>query len=166
MKAIVIALTSVLTLYTGMAWPERGPRSSIERYLYPPELVMRHYEEIGLTDEQQANIRAAMKKTQGDLFDLQWDVEKASGALAKLVKQKTVNEQEALARMDALLQIETKIKMKHLTLLVQIKNLLTAEQQEKLNKLKPHRRFDEGPRSRRGNKRAFGSQRPDGLRPR
>ncbi|MEN3330380.1 MAG: hypothetical protein V7638_5187 [Acidobacteriota bacterium] len=47
-----------------------------------------------------------------------------------------VNEQQALAQLDKVLEIESEIKRLHIGMAVRLKNRLTPEQQEQLNKMR------------------------------
>jgi Spy/CpxP family protein refolding chaperone len=50
------------------------------------------------------------------------------------MKSTSVNEQQALAQLDKVLDIEREIKRLHIGLAVRLKNRLTPEQQEQLQK--------------------------------
>jgi len=52
--------------------------------------------------------------------------------LAALLDRPAVDQAAALAQVDELLSIEREVKRAHITLLIQIKNALSAEQQAKL----------------------------------
>jgi Spy/CpxP family protein refolding chaperone len=71
------------------------------------------------------------------------------------MKSTSVNEQQALAQLDKVLDIEREIKRLHIGLAVRLKNRLTPEQQEQLHNMRmdpppgrpggPDRRPDEIP---------------------
>jgi Spy/CpxP family protein refolding chaperone len=50
------------------------------------------------------------------------------------MKSSSVNEQQALAQLDRVLEIEREIKRLHIGLAVRLKNRLTPEQQDQLQK--------------------------------
>jgi len=52
------------------------------------------------------------------------------------MKSTSVNEQQALAQLEKVLDIERDIKRLHFGLAVRLKNRLTPEQQEQLNKMR------------------------------
>jgi Spy/CpxP family protein refolding chaperone len=54
------------------------------------------------------------------------------------MKSTSVNEQQALAQLDKVLDIERDIKRLHIALAVRLKNRLTPEQQEQLHKMMDH----------------------------
>ena len=58
--------------------------------------------------------------------------------LHETIKSSSVNEQQALAQLDKVLEIEREIKRLHIGLAVRLKNRLTPEQQEELHKWHDH----------------------------
>jgi Spy/CpxP family protein refolding chaperone len=116
--------------------PGMGGPSFLEN-VFPPSLIMRHQSEIGLTDAQRAAITKQMEETEKALVTLQWDVERESEKLSKLLAAGHVDEAAALRQADLVMSAEERLKKAHLTLLIRIKNDLTAAQQEKLRQLRP-----------------------------
>ena len=116
------------------AEPPRG--DAMMENFFPPELVMRHQKEIGLTPDQQSAIRAEMRQTVGKFADLQWQQSAEEEALQTLVQKDRPDEKEVLAQLDKLLAIENDLKRAQLGMLVRIKNILTPEQQAALTPLK------------------------------
>ncbi|MEW6269733.1 MAG: periplasmic heavy metal sensor, partial [Thermodesulfobacteriota bacterium] len=112
-------------------------------HLFRPELVMRHQGALGLTQEQKTAISGAIKRAQDRLGPLQWDVEAKAEAVEKLVDQSKVDVDQALAAAAEVIALEGKIKQEHVRLLLEIKNVLTPEQQQKLAELRPDRRGPE-----------------------
>jgi len=118
--------------------PGMGGPSFLEN-VFPPSLIMRHQSEIGLTDAQRQAITKQMEETEKALVTLQWDVERESEKLSKLLVAGHVDEAVALRQADLVMAAEERLKKAHLTLLIRIKNELTAAQQEKLRQLRPER---------------------------
>ena len=112
--------------------PQQPPDDPLARVLFPPELVMQHQQDIGLRSEQRASITKAIQDFQTKVVDLQWRMQDQSQRLAALLGKPAVDQAAALAQVDEVLGVEREIKRAHMTLLVQIKNALSAEQQEKL----------------------------------
>jgi Spy/CpxP family protein refolding chaperone len=118
--------------------PGMGGPSFLEN-VFPPSLIMRHQSEIGLTDAQRETITKQMEETEKALVTLQWDVERESEKLGKLLAAGHVDEAAALRQADQVMSAEERLKKAHLTLLIRIKNDLTPAQQEKLRQLRPER---------------------------
>jgi Spy/CpxP family protein refolding chaperone len=115
--------------------PSANPRAiedALGRLLFPPELVMQQQRAIGLKPEQRTSITRVIAEFQTKLLDLQWQMQDESQKLTKLLDRPTVDQAAALAQVDKLLAVEREVKRAHLTLLIEIKNSLTADQQVKL----------------------------------
>ena len=116
--------------------PGMGGPSFLEN-VFPPGLIMRHQSDIGLTDAQREAITKHMEEAQKGLVTLQWDVERESEKLGKLLQAERVDEATALRQADQVMSAEERLKKAHLTLLIRIKNDLTPAQQQKLRELRP-----------------------------
>ena len=104
--------------------------------MFPPEMVMQNQRELGLTDQQKTFMRTEIGKTSARFNDLQWQLHDAMEVLHETMKANQVNEQQALAQLDRVLETEREIKRLHMELAIKIKNNLTPEQQQKLQSLK------------------------------
>jgi Spy/CpxP family protein refolding chaperone len=100
--------------------------------LFPPELIMQHQQALGLSEEQKNFLKAELRKTQTRLSELQWGLQEEVEKLAALMKLDQVDEPQALAQLDKVLDLEREIKHTHIGLLVRVKNKLTLEQQARL----------------------------------
>lgn len=120
--------------------PPPQPPDPIVGNLFPPEMVMQHRRELGLTDEQKSAIKDESIKAGTRFNELQWQMQDEMEMMATLMKATAVDEQKALAQLDKVLNIEREVKRTQLALSIRIKNKLTAEQQEKLRELQqnPH----------------------------
>ena len=108
----------------------------LRRELFPPELVMRHQAEIGLSGEQRNALVREMQAMQSDLVPLQFEMSEAAGKLRAALDAPRVDEDKASALADRLMSLETRIKKRHLALMIRIKNILTPEQQSLLRELR------------------------------
>jgi TonB-dependent SusC/RagA subfamily outer membrane receptor len=126
----------IVTTKMGAGRPLAGD-DPLARYLFPPELVMAHQQEISLTDRQQAAIQLAMKEAQGKFIDLQFQMSGVVEKLQRLVQPTSADEAKVLEQVDRVLTVEREIKHAQLTLMIRIKNQLTEQQQTALGKLRP-----------------------------
>lgn len=110
----------------------RAPRDPLGDAMFPPEMIMQHQRELGLTDDQKAFMRGEINKTSARFNELQWQLQDAMEALHETMKANAVNEQLALAQLDKVLDGEREIKRLHMELAIRIKNNLTPDQQTKL----------------------------------
>jgi len=106
------------------------------RYLYPPELIMAHSQELGLGDKQRETIKSEVTKAQSRFFDLQWQTKEEGDKMLKLLQQSPLDETKILEQADRVMSLEREIKRTHLALLIRLRNLLTPEQQAKLQQFR------------------------------
>jgi hypothetical protein len=108
----------------------------IARHLYPPELVMAHQDAIDISAPQRTAIQMLAMTAQLKMTETQRTLSVASEKLATMLAAPVVDEAAVLQQIDQVLASEREVKRAQLTLLVRVKNQLTAAQQEKLDKLK------------------------------
>lgn len=106
-----------------------------QKTLFSPEDIMNHQDKIGLSDEQEIIIRDLLEGHQSDFLNLNWDLKSLMAGLGDILSDTSIDEVKAQAQLDKILALETQIKKKHISLMIQIKNLLSREQQEKLKAL-------------------------------
>lgn len=106
------------------------------RTLFPPELIMQHRRTIGLDDEQRDAISRLISDLQGRVLGLQWELAAEVEELAVITGRPRVDLDRALDQMDSVLEKEKDIKQAHLEMLVRVKNILTPEQQARLEELR------------------------------
>ena len=149
LTVLVVILVSGIILTVAFASAQQSPhppqpppdQDQLAEFIFPPELVMGHQREIGLTDEQKTYLRGEIQRVTLRFTELQWQLQDGMEGLASVMKEGSVNEQQALAQLDKILDIEREIKHLHIGLAIRIKNKLTPEQQSKLQGLKrmgPH----------------------------
>jgi Spy/CpxP family protein refolding chaperone len=138
MKAtlVLILLMAPLAVFAQQPPQPQPDNDPIGRFLIPPELVMSQSEEIGLSERQRATIKAEVQKMQARFLDAQWDMQEQGSRMTRLLQQTPVDEAKVLEQADRIMALEREIKRAHLTLLVRIKNSLTAEQIAKLEAIR------------------------------
>ena len=138
------ALFFALILLTSTpAWTQPQPAPAghndpMQQHLFPPDLVMAHQGEIGLTTDQRQQLIDEVQALQVDLVPLQVEMSQSAERLAGLVAEARVDEAAALEVVDGITTLEARIKRRHMALLLRIKNLLSPEQQEQLQALRRH----------------------------
>jgi Spy/CpxP family protein refolding chaperone len=136
----------------GMGRDYRRGAPPFGKALFPPEMVMRHARDIGLSDEQREQITAVIQQVQSDIVPLEWEVRERTEVLTDLLEAPRVDEAAALAQVERVTEIENQMKKTHLTLLIRVKNLLSEDQQQLLLTLREERREEfrerRGPRGR------------------
>jgi len=121
----------------GMRGPGPGPGpDDWGRNFFPPELVMQHQSEIGLQESQRATLTSAIQQAQGKFMDGQWKLSAESEKMGRLLQGTQVDEAQVLEEVDRILALEREIKKAQISLMVRIKNTLTAAQQAKLAEIR------------------------------
>jgi Spy/CpxP family protein refolding chaperone len=118
---------------------QRGPGQSQDdwgRNFFPPELVMQHQADIGLQDAQRTALTSAVQQAQAKFTEVQWKLSAESEKLGRLLQSAQVDETPVLEQVDRILALEREIKRAQISLMVRIKNTLTAPQQAKLAELR------------------------------
>jgi Spy/CpxP family protein refolding chaperone len=113
--------------------PEADPFASV---LFPPELIMQHARAIRLTDEQRTSITRLIEQLQGRVIGMQWQLAEQVQALRETLGRTRVDQDRAIDQLNAVLDTEKNIKKAHLEMLLRIKNVLRAEQQTELARLR------------------------------
>jgi Spy/CpxP family protein refolding chaperone len=121
------------------------PPDPLGHLMFPPDMIMNHARQLNITEEQKAFMRSEIQKTTASFQDLQWKLQDQVELLQETMKSTAVNEQQALAQLDKVLDLEREIKRLHIGLAVRLKNRLTPEQQEQLHKTRDHLRTPGAP---------------------
>jgi hypothetical protein len=108
----------------------------LAKLLVSPDLVMSHQQAIALTESQRQAIQANMLDTQKKLLDQQFKMQGEVEKLQSLLKGATPDETKVLDEMDKVLGAERDIKRAQISLMVKLKNSLTAQQQTQLDALR------------------------------
>lgn len=118
----------------------QGPGDPFARFLFPPELVMQHQGEIGITDAQRATLTTAVQQAQSRIVETQFKLSAEGEKLGRLLQGTTIDEGQALEQVDRILTMEREMKRAQMALLVRIKNTLSSGQQAKLMQLRQQAR--------------------------
>lgn len=134
----VPCLLGLTLLVAALPAHAQGPKEEppFMKELYPPDLVMTHAGEIGLSDAQRGDITRAVQETQGIAVELRWEMVEAARALGEIMSRAPVPEEEALAQASRVMELETRVKRAHLRMLIRIKNALEPAQRQRLQALR------------------------------
>ena len=128
-----LALLLLLAAPLAAQQPNDDP---LARYLIPPDLIMGHSQELALQDKQRAAIKSEVQKAQAKFIDMQWDMKEETEKMVRLLQQTPADETRILEQADKVMALEREIKKTQLSLLIRIRNVLTAEQMAKLEELR------------------------------
>ena len=117
----------------------QGAGDPFLRFLFPPELIMQHQGDIGLTDAQRTTITTAIQQAQGKFVEAQFKLSGEGEKLARLLQGVSIDEAQAVEQVDRILSLEREVKRAQVGLLVRLKNALTPAQQARLAQLRRSR---------------------------
>ena len=93
-----------------------GPPDPLAHVMFPPDMILNHARQLNLTDEQKTFMRTEIQKATASFQDLQWKLQDQVEQLHETMKSTSVNEQQALAQLDKVLDLEREIKRLHIGL--------------------------------------------------
>ena len=132
---ILVAIVSLI-VSTDNTFAQQG----FVEQLIPPEFIVEHKAEIGLSDEQHQKIAAIADEFGSQAVELQKDVGERNSKLGELLRENTADEATTIKQMKAFLASDQKLKQHHFTAMIRIRNVLTAKQRVVLlEKLKTHK---------------------------
>lgn len=116
-----------------------GNREILRMGLYPPDILMRHQQTLGITDAQRKRIAALVRDFQSEIADLQWTLQNDQQVFKQSLGTHPVPE-GTLAQGEKVLALESEFKLAHFKLLIAIKNELTPEQVAEIDQTIKRRR--------------------------
>lgn len=141
------AAASAARAQTPIAGPK--PEDPLAEFFFPPEFVLLHALEVGLQPGQRTTIVNAVKEAEHEMVDLRFQMIERTQELmrvlggeipvardGKRIAPAQLDEADVFAVMDPILVVEREIKRRQLRLLIRIRNALTAEQRERLSRLR------------------------------
>jgi Spy/CpxP family protein refolding chaperone len=139
MKPIKIVLLTVFICLATLAQADvmnskKGKREALKMGLYPPDIIMRHQKRLGITEAQRSQITGAVKTFQSEVADLQWNMQSEQQLLRQSFAGYTINMEKSLAQAEKVLALEKQFKLAHFRLLITIKNALTEDQVDIINR--------------------------------
>lgn len=133
----IIVIVAAMWLLAASAACAQGSANSdpIGAALIPPDVVMMHQQALDLTGAQTKVIESDVQIAQQQFTRVQWQLAAATEKLVEILKQPQVDQSKALAQLDTVLDLERQMKHAQLTLMIQVKNELTQDQQVKVRQL-------------------------------
>ncbi len=125
---LCLALVSTAGLARGLG----GRGDVFKGKLFPPKIIMQHREELGLTKKQYTAIRAIVVEVQTGVAEHEWDMQEAYRRVLSKLDESPIDESQVLENVRAVLMAENQVKLSQVTMLIRLRNLLTAEQIEYL----------------------------------
>lgn len=125
----MVSLLLLAGLWLSAAAQAAGPeREPFKGKLFPPNVILEHQDELGLSREQFAQIRAAVVEVQANVAEHEWDMREAYLRIMEALDDKPIDEDAVIAMANDALLAENAIKKKQMAMLIRLRNLLTDEQ--------------------------------------
>ena len=140
MKSAKLLLACLLVCWVSLtaaqtpAGGEKDHREVLRMGLYPPDILMRRQQVLGISSEQRKEIAALVQEFQGRVTELQWAMPNEQQKLKIMLGASDIDSEAALAQAAQVLTMESEFKLAHFELLIAIKNELTDEQINILDK--------------------------------
>jgi len=131
--AAVLLLCAASVGAQGIELGKQVNREVLRMGLYPPDLLMRHQQRLGITDDQRSAIAALVGQFQQEVTELQWSIPAERQQLQDLLTRPQIDSKAALKEAQGLLAKEADFKLAHFRLLIAIKTELTEQQIEMID---------------------------------
>lgn len=118
----------VVSADRGAAQQQAG--APLQSLVVSPDELMRHREEIGLTEAQIERIHVLLEKVEPEVRELDKRARDSMDRLAELLSKEELDEDAARKQLDDFLEIQKEQQRRHLWTMIQIRNELTAEQRQ------------------------------------
>ena len=133
MKTCICAILLLLFALPGAAQDmaidsAKNTRQILAMGLYPPDIIMRYQQELGITREQRQKMLALVKDFQDEVGELQWEMQGEQQVMRQSLRQARIDQENVLPQIERVLEMESQFKLAHFKLLTSIKNELTEDQ--------------------------------------
>ncbi len=135
---VILSFVWAAQLLIAQELPKGGPITRMDplvENLFSPELLMQNQKMLALSEEQKNAVKKEIQAAQSKFTDVQWQIQSEMETMAGLLKQDRVDEKQALAQLDKVLNLEREMKKTQVTLMVRMKNQLSPDQQSMIRKL-------------------------------
>lgn len=132
MKTILILLSTAVLSFA-------GPEAWLQSGLVTPETITSLKSELNLSPEQEEKMQSIVTAARGEGEPLELAVREQQNALNDLLRNRETTADSASAVLTKLLEAEAPVKQLQLRTLIQIRDVLTLDQQKKAVKLAPGR---------------------------
>lgn len=126
MKKLTLLLSFFVLSLTASA------QDALTTELFSMDNIMKYQTEINLSDAQSKSIMDTYNEGNKIFNEAKWKLSAEQAKLDKMLTESKVDERAAMAQMYEVTKLEQEVKLARLQTLIQIKNQLTADQQEKL----------------------------------
>jgi len=132
---VLTAVCLLLLATAGHAQDRPDPKEVFKGKLFAPQLIIEHRDELDLTKDQFAAIRAAVVDVQSGVAGHEWDMREAYLAVLEELDRSPVDADKVMANVEKALLAENEVKKLQVAMLVKLRNLLTESQVDRLKSI-------------------------------
>jgi Spy/CpxP family protein refolding chaperone len=132
MKTLLLTLATTLLAHA-------GPEAWLQKGLITPEMISAVKPELGLSTEQEASMQSIMNAAREKATPMEKTVRERQQELNGLLKDGKTNAEQAAQALTRLLDAETPVKQLQLRTLIELRDVLSPDQQKKALALAPAR---------------------------
>lgn len=126
-KGFLIILAAAL-FGTSAGFAANAKEDVFKGKLFAPNIILENQAELELSKDQFTAIKKAVVEVQSNVAEHEWDVREAYLSMMQALDEVPINEERVLELVGVALLAENEVKKEQMTMLVRLKNLLTAEQ--------------------------------------
>ncbi|GAB5451329.1 MAG: hypothetical protein Hals2KO_16570 [Halioglobus sp.] len=132
-KNVIAILFALFVAAPGMAQDvgmdgPKNHRQILAMGLYPPDIIMRYQQQLGITNNQRKKMLALVRNFQEEVGELQWEMQSEQQVMRQSLRETKIDQKMVLPQIERVLEMESQFKLAHFKLLTAIKNELTEEQ--------------------------------------
>jgi Spy/CpxP family protein refolding chaperone len=133
MKSHIVRVALLFWLAAAIAAPLHAAEPEnkdewLKGRLFGPELVLKHQSKLKLSEKQRDAIGAELKRVQAQAAESDWTLMSEAAELQELIDKYPVDSKAVMSGVDKIFAAENRKKRLYVEMLVNIKNVLTAEQ--------------------------------------
>ena len=128
MRKGLLVFVAAVVIAAGPAAAQGKKGDVFKGKLFPPNVILQHQAELGLSKQQFTAIKQAVVEVQSNVAEHEWDVREAYMNIMSELDKSPIDEGKALEYVNAALLAENQVKKEQMTMLIRLRNLLTDEQ--------------------------------------
>ena len=128
MKKGMLLLLVVASFAVGTAVAAESKPDVFKGKLFPPNVILEHQAELGLSKQQFTEIRKTVVELQGNVAEHEWDVREAYQNIMAELDKSPIDQDRVLEHVGAALRAENEVKKLQVAMLIKLKNLLNEDQ--------------------------------------
>ena len=128
MRKGLLLVLAVICLGSTAAHAQGQKGDPFKGKLFPPNVIIEHKEELGLTKQQFTEVRAAVVEVQSGIAEFEWDMQEAYQELMRELDKAPIDEAAVIEHANKALLAENQVKKMQMAMLVRLRNLLNEDQ--------------------------------------